>query len=395
MNFILLDQFMQTAVESIFPTAVLHIRHQGKIVYERSYGWLDPETRESPTQPDTLFDLASLTKLFTITAFLRLVDRGETELDTAVADILPPFYGKRPIQPYEDPLHPGQFVTVSQAVGEVDASQITFRHLLTHTSGLPAWRPLFRLPPEQIRSNMFGTFFSYPTGTRVIYSDLGLILLGWAIEKVVARPLPAAISHLVSEPLDIPYNQLHFIEIKRLRDFETISQSPDPQIPQSPPDRKSSLSISSPTEFCHWRGRRMQGEAHDENAWALNGVSGHAGLFGTATAVAALGQAWLDILNGDNDLLPRPLAQEAVSLQAEDGLVRRGLGWALWSPAPESASHPLGQSTFGHTGFTGTSLYIDPERELVIVCLTNEVYYGRKNRGIASFRVGLHKKIVT
>jgi CubicO group peptidase (beta-lactamase class C family) len=137
----------------------------------------------------------------------------------------------------------------------------------------------------------------------------------------------------------------------------------------------------------------MLGEVHDENAFALGGVAAHAGLFGTADDVASLGQVWLDVLQGRSDFLPRDLAQEAVQLQAEDGDVRRGLGWALWSPLPESASHPLSRSSFGHTGFTGTSLYIDPERELVIACLTNEVYNGRIDRGIGAFRVRLHKEI--
>jgi CubicO group peptidase (beta-lactamase class C family) len=122
-------------------------------------------------------------------------------------------------------------------------------------------------------------------------------------------------------------------------------------------------------------------------------VAAHAGLFGTAAAVAGLGQAWLDVLLGHSDFLPRSLAQEATNLQAEDGLVRRGLGWALWSSLPESASYPLSRSSFGHTGFTGTSLYIDPERELVVACLTNEVYNGRADRSIGPFRVRLHEEI--
>jgi CubicO group peptidase (beta-lactamase class C family) len=117
-------------------------------------------------------------------------------------------------------------------------------------------------------------------------------------------------------------------------------------------------------------------------------------LFGTANDVAALGQAWLDVLQGSSDFLPRTLAQEAVHLQAEDGNVRRGLGWALWSPSTGSTSQPLSRTSFGHTGFTGTSLYIDPERELVIACLTNEVYNGRVDRGIGPFRVKLHQEVV-
>ena len=127
-------------------------------------------------------------------------------------------------------------------------------------------------------------------------------------------------------------------------------------------------------------------------AWA--GGPAHAGLFGTAAAVARFGQAWLADCQGANCLLPLWLAREATSLQAEDGVLRRGLGWAVWSPDPDSAGHPLSRRAFGHTGFTGTSLYVDPQRELVVACLTNEIYKGRKQRKIGRFRVELHRRVV-
>ena len=320
----------------------------------------------SPISQDTLFDLASVTKLFTVTAVLRLISLGKLELDQPIVTILPEFGGKRPIQPYEDPLHWGQMVAVSAAEGVVDVDKVTVRHLLTHTSGLPAWRPLFRQARAGIRPFVLHTFFSYPTGTQVVYSDLGLIVLGWMMEVVTGEPLDQVIHDFVLRALGIA--NAHFSPV--------------------PPEQ------AAPTEFCQWRGRRMRGEVHDENAFALGGVAAHAGLFGTAQDVASLGQVWLDVLHGRSDFLPRDLAQEAVRLQAEDGNVRRGLGWALWSPLPVSASHPLSRSSFGHTGFTGTSLYIDPEHELVIACLTNEVYNGRMDRGIGAFRVKLHEEVI-
>jgi CubicO group peptidase (beta-lactamase class C family) len=257
-------------------------------------------------------------------------------------------------------------VTVSTAPEMVDADKVTIRHLLTHTSGLPAWRPLHRQAREAIRPFVLNTFFSYPTGMRVVYSDLGLIVLGRVLEMVGERPLAEIIHTLVLEPLGL--TAVHFSPVQ--------------------PE------LAAPTEFCQWRQRRIRGEVHDENAFALGGVAAHAGLFGTANDVAALGQAWLDVLQGSSDFLPRTLAQEAVHLQAEDGNVRRGLGWALWSPSTGSPSQPLSRTSFGHTGFTGTSLYIDPERELVIACLTNEVYNGRVDRGIGPFRVKLHQEVV-
>jgi CubicO group peptidase (beta-lactamase class C family) len=192
------------------------------------------------------------------------------------------------------------------------------------------------------------------------------MLLGLAIATLTARPLDAAVGRLVLDPLG------------------------NPAIPFGPVPAAQ----AAPTEYCAWRGRRIRGEVHDENAWAMGGVAGHAGLFGTAAAVASLGQAWLADCQGANRLLPQWLAAEATGLQAEDGVVRRGLGWAAWSPDPDSASHPLSRRTFGHTGFTGTSLYVDPERELVIACLTNEVYKGRQARQIGRLRVALHERVV-
>lgn len=147
----------------------------------------------------------------------------------------------------------------------------------------------------------------------------------------------------------------------------------------------------APTELCAWRGRRLAGEVHDENAARLGGVAGHAGLFGTAGDLAALGQMYLE---GGRPLLRPDTVAEMVRLQAEEGSTRRGLGFALWSPDPEASGNPFSQRAFGHTGFTGTALWVDPERDLVVASLTNRVYYGRDAAGITAFRVALHRAIV-
>ncbi|MCI0399397.1 MAG: beta-lactamase family protein [Chloroflexi bacterium] len=367
-----LDPFLNEAAGRIFPAAVVHISQDGQILYHRAVGRLDPAVEQPATagpKPSdlSLFDLASLTKLFTTTAFLRLVAEGEVTLNSPVGGILPDFGGLRPIQPYEDPLQPGHFINASQETGLVDASQVTFRHLLAHNSGLPAWRPLFRQPPEAIPAVVLETFFAYRPGSRVVYSDLGFILLGWAIERMSRRRLDEAVAGLVLAPLDWPAIRFG---------------------PAAPAE-------SAPTELCAWRERRMQGEVHDENSWAMGGIAGHAGLFGSAAGLAALGQAWLDSLyGGPVTLLPQPLAQEAVRCQAKEGQVRRGLGWLLWSPEAETVGHPLGPDSFGHTGFTGTSLFVDPKRRLVIACLTNYLYYGRRPQAIQAFRRALHELVV-
>ena len=369
-----LDAVLDTGLNKVYTAAAVVVRHEGREVYARAVGHVNPEATDAAATLATCFDLASLTKMFVTTAFLRLLaEHGDVDLDTPVCAVLPEFRGARPIRPYEDPLRPGQMVTVSEEAGEVDAGTVTFRHLLTHSAGLPAWRPLYRLPRERIRGEVVHTFFAYRPGARVVYSDLGYMLLGWAIEALSGNSLPRALRRLVLDPLGLAH--VH---------YRPLGQEPPVPVEQV-----------TATEKYAWREARTWGEVHDENAWAMGGISGHAGLFGPARDVAALGQAWLDALEGRGPLgIPRDLARAAVSLQAEDGDVRRGLGWALWSPLETSPSHPLGTRAFGHTGFTGTSLYVDPERALVIAALTNRVYFGRDAAGIIAWRLALHRGVV-
>ncbi|MBS1251851.1 MAG: hypothetical protein MAG451_00885 [Anaerolineales bacterium] len=172
----------------------------------------------------------------------------------------------------------------------------------------------------------------------------------------------------------------------RLR-IELDRESP---IPSSPFHHSPSSSLA-PTEVCAWRQRWLIGEVDDENAAGMDGVAGHAGLFSTARDVARLGEVYV---RGGWGLLHPETVMEMTRCQAEDEAVRRGLGWQLWSPDETSSGHPFSRRAYGHTGFTGTSLWVDPEQALVVVCLTNRVYYGRRQGGrIAKFRVALHEAI--
>jgi len=363
MNFTSLESIIYQHLNKTFPTAQIEILQRGKTIYSECFGYLDPDTKLRNTQPETLFDLASVSKLFTAAAFMTLIQENRVAIDQRVCEILPEFSGTRTIAPYPDPLHPGAFITVTQDDGtRVDASAVTFRNLLAHNSGLPAWLPLWKLSSrDEIKAAVFATKFSYATGARVVYSDLGLILLGWAVEKIAAKSLREIVRERVTAPLNL----------------NSISYGPLPS------------ENTAPTEFYAHQNRRMRGEVHDENAWTLGGVAGHAGIFGNARDLAAFGEALRT-----NQLLKRETLAEMTRLQSQDGAVRRGLGFALWSPDPGSVSHPLSEKSFGHTGFTGTSLFVDPTRELVIACLTNRVYYGRKNaQAIGEFRVALHRAI--
>ncbi len=362
MDLTAVEHVLSEALGHVFPAAQLEVRLRGEPILSRAYGWLDPDTCTRPATPATLFDLASVTKLYTVTAAMSLFEQGAFLLDDPVRSVLPEFTGPRPICPDGQPPVPGG--------PTADAGRVTFRQLLTHSAGLPAWRPLYHEAgrAEALQAAL-ATSFAYAPGERVIYSDLGPILLGMALERLAGAPLADVVARRVTGPAGL----------SRTRYL------PGPGLP---PGSEESV---APTELCAWRGRRLVGEVHDENAAHLGGVAGHAGLFATAADVAAFGQTFLEV--GGSLLRPGTVAR-MVRLQAEEGAVRRGLGFALWSPAPEAAAHPLGRHAFGHTGYTGTSLWVDPERALVIACLTNRVYYGREPSGILAFRVTLHRAIV-
>lgn len=375
-----MEPVIHQALGRVFPAAQVAVWQHAAPVFSGAYGWLDPEAQQRPVQADSLFDLASVTKLFVVTAFMTLIETGRVGLDQPVCTVLPDFSGPRPIRPYENPLQPGAFVTVA-ATGDAgdtaDAGRVTFRHLLTHTSGLPAWRPLYREgSPEAARRLALATPFAYPIGARAIYCDVGLILLGLSVAQLTGQRLDRAVADRVTAPLGLLHTRYLPIAQSALR-------NPQP-----------ALNIA-PTEICAWRGRRIVGEVHDENAAGLGGIAGHAGLFSTADDVAAFGQSFLNALSGRGSAVLRPATvAEMVRLQAEDGMTRRGLGFALWCPDPEASGNPFSPAAFGHTGFTGTSLWVDPARDLVVACLTNRVYHGRAAGGILEFRVALHRAIV-
>jgi CubicO group peptidase (beta-lactamase class C family) len=379
---------MQAQVGVLFPAAVLHIQQGGRLLWNQAYGHLDADRQRYPTQLDSLFDLASLTKLFTATAFMRLVERGLVGLDTPIGRVLPGMTGIRRIGPAEDPLKSIRlYPDPCQAGQAVDLEQVTFRRLLSHSSGLAAWRSVYAvggsampvpLPhdtPAELCQQRLETVhqydFFYPPGEQVLYSDLGFILLGEAIAALSRQPLEITLQQEVFLPLalsTICYNPL------------TYDVTPERIVP---------------AEICGWRQRRLVGEVDDENAASLGGVSGHAGLFASAQEVASLGQMVLDLGScpGGQLLSPATVA-EMRREQAAWGGLRRGLAFVLQTPTGCSCGDRFSPLSFGHTGFTGTSLWIDPQRALVVTVLTNRVYYGRGSDAIQAFRPALHNLIV-
>lgn len=391
---------MRAAVEAVVsahlgtvvPALALTVFHEGRPRLDAAWGWLDPETRQRPAQPDTLFDLASVSKLFTTTAFLRLAAARGLSLDAPLAEVVPEFAagGPRPLDGGQDPHTRAALPAPPELAGQTaDPRGVTFRHLLTHTSGLAPWRAVFDAagppppPPDQPdplpRAARWGRalaalcscpFVGQPDGATVRYSDLGLLLLGEAASRLHGAPgaLEAAVRASVTGPLaldSVVYNPL---------------QTGQPR-ERTAPTEDDTL----------WRRRRVWGEVHDENACGVGGVAGHAGLFAAARDVAALGQAWL---SDDPRLgIPLPLLRAAVRQHAETDGMRRGLGWLLKAREGASVGELFSEQTYGHTGFTGTSLWVDPQRALVVACLTNNVYYGRLKPGLYEFRRALHTAV--
>lgn len=288
-----------------------------------------------PVRPDssTVYDLASLTKVIGLTtATMIAVAEGRLDLDTPAVHHVPAFSG-----------------------GGRDA--VTIRHLLTHTSGLPAFRLLYRETAD--RGGALGltdtTQLDTVPGARFVYSDLGAIVLTQAVEAALGERLDALLTRRVFGPLGM--SSTRFLP---------------------PPEW---LPRIAPTEQDPWRGRMIHGEVHDENAARLGGVSGHAGLFGSARDLLVFGD-WLIANRAGRDSLPLAIDPEVVrrftTRQDLPPGSSRALGWDTPSEM-SSAGTLLSSASFGHTGFTGTSIWLDPERELVIVLLSNRVHPTREN----------------
>jgi CubicO group peptidase (beta-lactamase class C family) len=206
-------------------------------------------------------------------------------------------------------------------------------------------------------------------GEAVIYSDIGVMLLGEAVSRLHGTPgeLDRAIQARVLQPLELEETLFNPVVSGIQRD-------------RIPPTEIDSL----------WRKRRVWGEVHDENACGVGGVSGHAGLFGSAENVARFAQAWL---SGTVPGVDASLIREATREQAASAGERRGLGWMIRSLQGSSAGDRFSTNAYGHTGFVGNALWIDPEQELVVVCLTNNVFFGRGKPGLLEFRRQLHDLI--
>jgi CubicO group peptidase (beta-lactamase class C family) len=297
---------------------------------------------------DTPFDLASLTKPVFAACALRAIARGGISFELRAEQVIADARGT-----------PGGTATLEQ--------------LLTHRSGLAAWGGLYLDVPHDPGTNaarrwIFGEACRRTDDAaqgKSVYSDLGYIVAGEAVARATGRDLDELLASEVLTPLGIDDHHLCYAAAL-------------------PADRLGELSRkAAATERDEWRGRLLRGEVHDENCFALGGISGHAGMFGTARGVASFARAYLDASQGRGPLLPKAITDRA--LAARPGGSHR-LGWDGKTGPESAAGRRASKSTFGHLGFTGTSVWCDPERDLVVVLLTNRVCPSRANEKIKGFR---------
>ena len=347
----------QGVKERVFPGAVLLVARANEIYFQEAYGDANLFTKCKMTT-NTLFDLASLTKpLATALAVMELIRRDRLHLEQKLGSLLNPFKA-------------------------TSKASITLKQLLCHSSGLPDYAPYYKdvslYPVSQraktLRECLVHEALIYPIGSRVLYSDLGFMILRWAVETVAQERLNRLAEGTIYKPLGI--NDLFFIETGKK---QTVHNHSGRQF--------------AATEQCPWRKTVLQGTVHDENAYAVGGVEGHAGLFGTAEATYTLLTALLTAFHGNSKTTF--FSSELVRLFWKPcGNDVRTLGFDRPSAKGSSSGRYFSPHSVGHLGFTGTSFWMEPASGIIIILLTNRVHPQRTNNKIRSFRPRLHNMIM-
>lgn len=387
------EKLMEEGIErGIYSGAVLGTASKDKQFYLKAVGHsrLKPDSR--PLKEDDIFDLASLTKpTVTATGILYLVQEGKISLDESVANYLEDLkYTKK--------------------------KQITFRHLLTHTSGLPGWLPTYAIANsrEEAIKLIKDIDLIYSPGERVEYSDLGFMLLGHLIEKITDKVLEEFAAENIFDPLNME-DTFYKAYSKKDLDHNRIVYNERDSLTEKGMCARGGYS------FDGWREGFEPGYPNDGNCrYSFNCVSGHAGLFSKVEDMLVFGQNWLKSILGEQSLLAPAVARLAVKNHTKDLKANKGLGWfivdnglknvggtfhtssevtfKLTSPYPQVVPNSSGElfsdQAFGHTGFTGTSLWIDPERNLIIVFLTNRLH-PKASTGIQNIRARINNLILS
>jgi serine-type D-Ala-D-Ala carboxypeptidase len=364
------EQTFNDAIErGVMPGAAVVVRKGPDVVFEGKFGWRQTTPERHPMQLETVFDLSSLTKaLATTTAVMILTREGKLRLDDRVTRFFHNF-------------------------GVHGKTHITFRHLLGHYSGLAAWRPFYEQiaaierhgrvnfmasggAKEYVYEQIHREKPEAPPGTRAIYSDLNFILLGEIVEQISGAGLNRFCRDRIFRPLGLRSTDFIDISLVRARRLEPVPE------------------MFAATEFCPSRKRLLTGEVHDENAYAMGGVAGHAGLFGPVREVDRIAAELIAAYHGRSQLLPRNVIAE---FWKRNGVVAEStwaLGWDTPAAGHSSAGSHFTPAAVGHLGFSGTSIWIEPEREIAVTILTNRVHPSRGNEAIRDFRPLIHDRIM-
>jgi CubicO group peptidase (beta-lactamase class C family) len=326
-----------------FPGGIVEVGTGHEVLWRHAAGTLSYDEGSPVVRDATIYDLASLTKvLSTATLVMREIERGAMGLDDALPHLLP--------------------ACRNPALGAISVED-----LLSHCAGFPAYRPYYRTIAGQdaFEAAICATPLEYVPRTQSVYSDLGFMLLGIALGHGVS----------LAQRFDAMWTQMATGE----------------ELQFLPPERWRGR--TAPTEHDPWRDRLLVGEVHDENAAALGGVAGHAGLFGTAPAVGAFARHLLQILDGRTGVVARSSLTRFVTRRDTIPGSSRALGWDTMLPT-SSCGTRMSPAAFGHTGFTGTSLWIDPANGCYVVLLTNRVHPTRDNGAIQRVRPALHDAVM-
>jgi muramoyltetrapeptide carboxypeptidase LdcA involved in peptidoglycan recycling/CubicO group peptidase (beta-lactamase class C family) len=348
-----IDSLMAEATRKfVFPGAVLLFSKNEEVLFHKAYG-IGNIIKNFPVALNTVFDLASLTKpLATTTSIMALVRDGKLTLEDQLGQILPEFKNS-------------------------DKNEIRIEHLLSHTSGLPDYLPYFRILEKyplherksQLRQLLLDTHLKNSIGHTTLYSDLGFMILSWIIERTAGVRIDRFVTDEVFSPIGLT-NLFYqdFYEEKKMVDFAA-------------------------TEICPWRKTLIEGVVHDENAYAVGGIEGHAGLFGTAEDIHRLLKHMLLIHNESLSIGLFPTHVVKTFLQRWNSF-DRSLGFDTPSDKNSSAGHFFSRDSVGHLGFTGTSFWIDLQRSIIVILLTNRIHPDRNNEKLKKFRPVLHDTIM-
>jgi len=324
-----------------FPSTVYLVAEHGRIKFAEALGEAVREPESYPAKLETIYDLASLTKpLVTGLLCARLVEIGELTIDSSIGQYLPEF--DRP-----------------------DKNRITIRELLTHTSGLPAWRPLYILTnnSDAALAPITNEPLEYQPGTRVVYSDLGFIVLGFLLQRLTGLSIDQLARRDIFEPLQLRQTYLNPEQAMQTgvaacetgNAYERDMCERDPSI----------------NRYDNWRQGVIWGQVHDGNAYFLGGAAGHAGLFSTAGETLRLANQFI---SGRSELLSEEICRRFRQNMTEGLNEARSFAWQLAATQDSTAGPALPPDAFGHTGFTGTSCWIDSYRERVFILLTNRTH---------------------